>query len=115
MKRKKTGGQRGVELGGQFRWDSPKCSSYQKRQNLQNLVFPDGLSWDKENDKPRTIRENTALMYMRLITKHLQESPEQEKTGKSCDFSGLVEQVLEISNGFIEGFKAVIAFCSVLK
>ena len=23
MKRKKTGGQRGVELGGQFRWDSP--------------------------------------------------------------------------------------------
>ncbi len=83
-----------MELGGQFRWDSPKCSSYQKRQNLQNLVFPDGLIWDKENDKPRTIRENTALMYMRLITKHLQESPEQEKTGKSCDFSGLVEQVL---------------------
>ncbi len=69
-----------------------KCSSYQKRQNLQNLVFPDGLIWDKENDKPRTIRENTALMYMRLITKHLQESPEQEKTGKTCDFSGLVAE-----------------------
>ena len=33
-----------------------------------------------------------------------------QKTGKSCDFSGLVEQVLEISNGFIEGFKKTIGF-----
>ena len=74
------------------------------------MGFPDGLIWDKENDKPRTIRENTALMYMRLITKHLQESPGQEKAGKSFDFLALVEQVLEISNEFILGFKAVIEF-----
>ena len=33
-----------------------------------------------------------------------------EKTGKSFDFPALVEQVLEISNGFIAGFKAVMAF-----
>ena len=38
----------------------------------------------------------------------------KEKTGKSCDFSGLVEQVLEISNGFIDGFKATIGFKTFL-
>ena len=56
------------------------------------MVFPDGLIWDKENDKPRTIRENTALMYIRLIAKHLQEGTEQEKTGKSFDFPALVAE-----------------------
>ena len=28
MKKKKTGGQWGAELGGQFRWDSPKLFLY---------------------------------------------------------------------------------------
>ena len=34
---------------------------------------------------------------------------------KSCDLSYLVEQLLEISNGFIEGFKAAIGFEAFLK
>ncbi len=33
-----------------------------------------------------------------------------EKTGKSFDFPAVVEQVIEISNGFIFGFKAVLEF-----
>jgi hypothetical protein len=74
-----------------------KNGSYKNRQNLQKLVFPDGLIWDKETDKPRTIRENEALMFMRSLSSTY-EKWSKEKTGKSCDFSGLVDQTLKFSN-----------------
>ena len=67
-------------------------------------MFPDGLIWDKETGKPRTTRENEALMAIRLINKQIQDNPEQEKAGKSFDFPALVDQTLRISNlSFIEG------------
>ena len=86
-----------------------KNGSYKNRQKLQKLVFPDGLIWDKETDKPRTIRENEAFKFMRTLSSTY-EKWEKEKTGKSFDFSGLVEPVIEISNEFILGFKAVLEF-----
>ena len=91
-----------------------KYSSYQERQNLQKMGFPDGLIWDKENDKPRTIRENTALMYMQLITKHLQESPGQEKAGKSFDFPAVVGQTGKSSN-LLEDFLPMEKWLSILR
>ena len=67
-------------------------------------MFPDRLIWDKETGKPRTTRENEALMAIRLINKQIQDNPEQEKTGKSFDFPAVVDQTLRISNlSFIEG------------
>ena len=66
-------------------------STYKNRQNLQKLVFPDGLIWDKETDKPRTIRENEAFKFMRSLSSTY-EKWEKEKTGKTCDFSGLVAE-----------------------
>ena len=71
--------------------------SYKNRQNLQKLVFPDGLIWDKETDKPRTIRENEALKFMRSLSSTY-EKWEKEKTGKTCDFSGLVDYYDKLSN-----------------
>ena len=67
-----------------------KYGSYNNQQKIQHLVFPDGLIWDKENGKPRTTRENEALMIIRLINNHLQDGAKQEKTGKSFDFPALV-------------------------
>ena len=68
-----------------------KNGSYKNRQNLQKLVFPDGLIWDKETDKPRTIRENEAFKFMRSLSSTY-EKWSKEKTGKSFDFSGLVAE-----------------------
>ena len=66
-----------------------KNGSYKSRQNLQYLVFPDGLIWDKESGKPRTIHENEALLLMRLIS-NTYKTTGNKKTGKSFDLSGLV-------------------------
>jgi hypothetical protein len=84
--------------------------SYKNRQNLQKLVFPDGLIWDKETDKPRTIRENEALKFMRSLSSTY-EKLEKEKTGKSFDFSGLVDQTLKFSN-LLEDIRKVEEFAS---
>ena len=68
-----------------------KNGSYKNRQNLQYLVFPDGLIWDKETGKPRTIRENEALRLIRLLSGPYKMG-EKKKTGKPCDLSGLVAE-----------------------
>ena len=68
-----------------------KNGSYKNRQNLQKLVFPDGLIWDKETDKTRTIRENEAFKFMRSLSSTY-EKLSKEKSGKSFDFSGLVAE-----------------------
>ena len=49
-----------------------KIGSYHNQQKIQYLVFPDGLIWDKETGKPRTTRENEALMDIRLINRQIQ-------------------------------------------
>ena len=68
-----------------------KNGSYKNRQNIQYLVFPDGLIWDKESGKPRTIHENEALLLMRLISSTYKTTG-NKKTGKSFDLSGLVAE-----------------------
>lgn len=74
-----------------------KNGSYKNRQNIQYLVFPDGLIWDKESGKPRTIHENEALLLMRLISSTYKTTG-NKKTGKSFDLSGLVDYGEKISN-----------------
>ena len=54
-------------------------------------MFPSGVIWDKETEKPRTIVENELLLYMRCVSSSY-EKADKEKTGKSCDFSGLVAE-----------------------
>ena len=55
-------------------------------QKLQNLLFPNGIYWDKEIDGYRTITENTGLAVIRKIT----ESYEKEKEENPCGNSSLV-------------------------
>ena len=69
-----------------------KNGSYNDQQKIQYLVFPDGLIWDKEIGRPRTTHENEALMIIRLITRHIQENPGQEKAGKPFDFPAVVAE-----------------------
>ena len=43
-------------------------ASFNIRQRIQNLVFPEGVKWDREKDIPRTDVENEALKVMRLLS-----------------------------------------------
>lgn len=55
-------------------------------QKLQNLLFPNGIYWDKEIDGYRTITENAGLAVIRKIT----ESYKTEKEENPCGNSSLV-------------------------
>ena len=37
-------------------WD---CGDYENKQALQNLVFPEGMTYDRKKDRCRTIRVNS--------------------------------------------------------
>ena len=54
----------------------------QKRQ-LQNLVFPSGIGYDKQNDSVQTKRVNSIFSAIPLLTKDLDEI----KSGELVDFN----------------------------
>ena len=68
-----------------------KNGDFDLRQRIQKMVSPKGLNWDRENENYRTISENEALRVFRLFSESY-KSEDKEKTGKSCDFSGLVAE-----------------------
>lgn len=55
-------------------------------QRLQNLLFPNGILWDKENDDYRTFDENEALSIIARIS----TSCEKEKEENSLENSSFV-------------------------
>lgn len=64
-------------------------SSYNEKQRLQNLVFPDGVFYNKENGQCRTPRVNFIFEIIACISKQL----ENKKAGHSnyeIELSGLV-------------------------
>ena len=67
--------------------------------------------WSTSRSIARTGEENEVLNLFRSVSVDY-DADKIKKQDKSCDLSCLVEQVLEISNEFIEGFKAVIEFKS---
>lgn len=52
-------------------------------QKLQNLLFPQGILWDKEKDNYRTFGENTALSVIRKITEVYRKEKEENPFGNS--------------------------------
>lgn len=60
-----------------------KSASIQVAQKLQNLLFPDGILWDKETDSYRTINENSALAVIRKISDISKKTKEENPCGNS--------------------------------
>ena len=91
-----------------------KEGTYETKQNIQDLVFPDGLHWDRESDNYRTITENEAIRVFRLFSSSYKNGDIQKKD-KSFDLSSLVDQTLRISNlTFIEGLLQIQSFIDEL-
>ncbi len=72
------------------------------------MVSPKGLNWDRENENYRTISENEDLRVFRLFSDS-NKNEDKEKTGKSFDFSGLVDYTGKISN-LLEDIRKVEKF-----
>lgn len=52
-------------------------------QKLQNLLFPQGILWDKEKDNYRTFNENAALSVIRRISGGYKNKKEENPFGNS--------------------------------
>ena len=58
-------------------------SELELSQKIQNLLFPSGILWDKENDNYRTIDENYALNIIRNISVGYKNKKEENPFGNS--------------------------------
>jgi site-specific DNA recombinase len=72
-------------------WDS---SDYHQKQKLQNLVFPEGMTYNRKTDQCRTLRVNEAFLSIAELARLL----EKIKTDNLDGISGLSVSVED--NGF---------------
>ena len=63
--------------------------SFDNKQKIQNLVYPEGIYWDKENKCYRTIQENETLRVIRTLSSSYGEDKIKTEE-KPCDFSSVV-------------------------
>jgi site-specific DNA recombinase len=68
-------------------WD---LGDYPTKQQLQFLVFPDGITYNRKNDECRTPRVNSVFLYMQQLQSILQKSKSGNTTSVE-DVSALVE------------------------
>ena len=55
-------------------------AQFNERQNLQKLIFPEGIYFDKQSDSYRTIRENEALSIFKRISTSYNADKEKAAT-----------------------------------
>ena len=67
-----------------------KKGGLEVRQRIQDLAYPDGVNWSREDGIPRTISENAALRAFRSISDSYKIASAQKKD-KPCDLSYLVD------------------------
>tara|TARA_B100000768_G_scaffold175186_1_gene186325 strand:+ start:1346 stop:1918 length:573 start_codon:yes stop_codon:yes gene_type:complete len=79
----------------------------QQKQNLQNLVFPSSLGYDKSNDRVRTPKVNAIFGSIPILSKEISNIKKGEPIPVN-QFSGLVTQTYKSSN-FIICFKKLFS------
>ena len=67
-------------------WDS---GGYQDKHNLQRLLFPKGISYDRKIDNYRTDEVNEVIRVTRYLSKHIEENKKGQAIN-SNDLSGSV-------------------------
>lgn len=74
-------------------------ASYQEKQKIQNLVFPEGIAYDKKNDKCRTSKINWTFLW---IARQQQDLADKKTgiPGLNLEYASLVElEGVEPSSG----------------
>ena len=82
---------------------------YVFRQKLQKIMFPEGVSFDKNTGDYRTMEVNVVADVIRAITRDCRE----RQTKSDCDFhlqSLDVEKQHELSNKYVKDYQAIVRF-----
>jgi site-specific DNA recombinase len=69
-----------------------EVANLHEKKKIQNLVFPDGIGYDKQNDRVQTFRTNSLFSYIPAITKELAKNKKGENTSIST-FSSRVTAI----------------------
>ena len=85
-----------------------KNSTLETSQKLQNLLFPEGIIWDKEIGGYRTEKENSALAVMHRITS-LCKNNKEEKSVKISSLNQVCTKLTD-SRTFIEDLSKIVDF-----
>lgn len=67
-------------------WSS---SDYSSKQKLQNVLFPDGIVYDRQNDEVRTPRTNSVMELVRCLSMSFVD----KKRGQTVNFNNLSSSV----------------------
>ncbi len=78
----------------------------EQKRNLQQLLFPSGLGYDKQNDRVQTTRVNSLFSATPLMTRDLMKI----KSGELVNFNQFSARVTpaERSSNFLEDLKSVL-------
>ena len=77
-----------------------------QKQNLQNLVFPSGLGYDKSNDRVQTQKVNAIFGSVPILSTEISNIKNREPI-PVIQFSDLVTQSFKSSN-FLNEIKSII-------
>ena len=85
-----------------------KNGTLETSQKLQNLLFPEGIFWDKEKCGYRTETENGALAVMRRIT-GIYKNKKEEKSVEISSLSQVCANVTD-SRTFVNDLSKIVEF-----
>lgn len=82
-------------------WGSP---GYTEKQKLQFLIFPEGIFYNRKEDRCRTDNANGAFQYIAELRRLLEKSKSRTSI-KKIESAALVVQTGQISNMILSYFK----------
>ncbi|MDB5002107.1 MAG: hypothetical protein JWQ34_332 [Mucilaginibacter sp.] len=77
-----------------------------KRQNLQKLVFPDGITYNKKTDTYRTLKINSFFSSISSLSA-IYKNEKTRQLSETTDLSRLVDGTGQISN-FLEDIQSIL-------
>ena len=86
--------------------DSWQKSDYSTKQKIQQLVYPEGISYNKENGECRTIRINEVMKLIATISDHIQ-AQKKGTMNENIHQSLLVDLPDIISNHLVLNIKSL--------
>jgi hypothetical protein len=87
--------------------------SRQNQQKLQNLLFPEGIVFNRQKKCYLTPKVNAVFSIFTKIS-GVYKNRDTKKEPLFSDSSHLVEQTIQLSNQFIDDYKKIIEFSKII-
>ena len=86
-----------------------KNGTYKVKKDVQKLVFPEGVMYDKENESYLTTRRNAFFELTRSISESFSEN-KKGQTSNVLNLSSIVDRTNRLSNQFFSSYKDIVDF-----